>query len=177
MAAAPSTAAHAVLGPEPAARSPSECPVQVPLWLGGRGSAAVPPEGGWELLVLGLPWGLGRLYRASCPRLCSSPEAGSRCLSFLFLGCFLFENRVGGGVSSVSELRVARVGPMTCPQAACWEGSWTALRACSCSAAKPVWGLHAVSVRLSPRVPSLMCPLEWAVPQGVGRPLRDSAPC
>lgn len=103
---------------------------------------------------------------------------------------------LGGGGSSASELRAAGVGPVTLRQSPGLRlslghtlsreldgpvGLRLPLAArtspCSCSEAKPVWGLHVVSVRLSPRVPSLRCPMERAVPWGVRRPLRDPASC
>lgn len=117
-----------------------------------------------------------------------------------FGGAFFLRTESGGGGSSASELRAAGVGPVTLRQSPGLRLSLgrtlsreldgpvglclplaartsPSCLACSCSAAKPVWGLHAVSVQLSPRVPSLRCPMERAVPWGVRRPLRDPAPC
>lgn len=117
-----------------------------------------------------------------------------------FGGAFFLRTESGGGGSSASELRAAGVGPVTLcqspglrlslgrilsreldgPVGLCLPlaaGASPFCPACSCSAAKPVWGLRAVSVRLSPSVPSLRCPVERAVPWGVRRPLRDPTPC
>lgn len=80
---------------------------------GGWGSAAVPLEGGWEPSVLGLAWGLRRLCGPAAHVPAWAQRRGPAACPFPLFGVLSTEDRVGGGVSSVSELHVAGVGPVT----------------------------------------------------------------